>query len=182
VGLKETTRARRHRDQGADLEVVAFRRIRSRRFSAFFEAGARLGAKHILVAPTIRAFAVRRSLCPILRGCGALRPHRRSRNSCPGRAVPDLKTASRIIEQVGQSNAGVLSMPCILTGRKARSRHRPKFRQAGWHYWQLCDAPAERRDTGRNDCTSPETIGCFQGRRTDLVHWRRPCRRIFRQP
>ena len=65
----------------ADLEVVAFRpETEIAAFSAFFETGARLGAKHILVAGLrSRSGPVHGSLCGILRGRRATRPDGRSR-------------------------------------------------------------------------------------------------------
>ena len=65
----------------ADLEVVAFRpETEIAAFSAFFETGARLGARHMLVAaydPDLVRFADR--FAGILRGRGALWVDRRPR-------------------------------------------------------------------------------------------------------
>ena len=111
AGLKETlARLDATGITVADLEVVALRpETEIAAFSAFFETGARLGAKHILVAaydPELDRFSG--SLCGILRGRGALWVDRPISNSCHGPHVPDLATASRIVEQIGQANAGIL--------------------------------------------------------------------------
>src|SRR6476469_10228147 len=93
----------------ADLEVVAFRpETDIASFSAFFETGARLGARHILVAaydPVLDRFADR-----FTEFCEAAAPYGLTADLefMPWTSVPDLATASRIIEQVGKENAGVL--------------------------------------------------------------------------
>jgi sugar phosphate isomerase/epimerase len=127
----------------ADLEVVAFRpETEVATFSAFFEIGARLGAKHILVAgydPDLDRFANR-----FAKFCEAAAPYGLTADLefMPWTSVPDLRTANRIVAQVGQPNAGVLvdalhfdrsgslidDLGCIPAGRL--------------HYWQLCDGPA----------------------------------------
>ena len=93
----------------ADLEVVALRpETDITGFSAFFETGARLGAKHILVAaydPVLDRFADRFAAF-----CEAAAPFGLSADLefMPWTAVPDLATARRIVEKVGKANAGVL--------------------------------------------------------------------------
>ena len=82
AGLKETlARLDATGITVADLEVVALRpETEIAAFSAFFETGARLGARHILVAaydPDLTP--VHGSLCGLLRGRGPLRVVRRSR-------------------------------------------------------------------------------------------------------
>ena len=93
----------------ADLEVVAFRpETEIAAFSAFFETGARLGARHILVAaydPVLDRFADRFAAF-----CEAAAPYGLSADLefMPWTSVPDLATASRIVDKVGKANAGVL--------------------------------------------------------------------------
>ena len=93
----------------ADLEVVAFRpETEIAAFSAFFETGARLGARHILVAaydPDLDRFTDR-----FAGFCEAAAPYGLTADLefMPWTFVPDLATASRIVAHVGQTNAGVL--------------------------------------------------------------------------
>ena len=93
----------------ADLEVVAFRpETEVAGFSAFFETGARLGAKNILVAgydPDLKRFTDR-----FAKFCEAAAQHGLTADLefMPWTSVPDLRTANSIVAQVGQPNAGVL--------------------------------------------------------------------------
>ncbi len=93
----------------ADLEVVAFRpETEIAAFAAFFETGARLGAKHILVAgydPDLDRFTDRYA-----QFCEAAAPYGLTADLefMPWTYVPDLATASRIVAQAGQANAGIL--------------------------------------------------------------------------
>ena len=83
----------------ADLEVVAFRpETEIAAFSAFFETGARLGARHILVAaydPELDRFTDRFAAF-----CEAAAPYGLSADLefMPWTSVPDLATARRIVE------------------------------------------------------------------------------------
>jgi len=132
----------------ADLEVVALRpETEIAGFSAFFETGARLGAKHILVAaydPNLARFAG-----SFARFCEAAAPYGLTADLefMPWTHAPDLATASRIVAQVDQANAGVL-VDALHFDRSnssvAELAHVPTHRL---HYWQLCDAPAERPAT-----------------------------------
>ncbi|MBA2400506.1 MAG: sugar phosphate isomerase/epimerase [Bradyrhizobium sp.] len=132
----------------ADLEVVALRpETEIAAFSAFFETGARLGAKHILVAaydPDLGRFAD-----SFARFCEAAAPYGLTADLefMPWTHAPDLLTANRIVAQVDQANAGVL-VDALHFDRSNSSvadlAHVPAHRL---HYWQLCDAPAERPAT-----------------------------------
>jgi sugar phosphate isomerase/epimerase len=132
----------------ADLEVVALRpETEIAGFSAFFETGARLGAKHILVAaydPDLGRFAD-----SFARFCEAAAPYGLTADLefMPWTHAPDLLTANRIVAQVDQPNAGVL-VDALHFDRSRSSvadlAHVPAHRL---HYWQLCDAPAERPTT-----------------------------------
>jgi sugar phosphate isomerase/epimerase len=146
AGLKETiARLDATGITVADLEVVAFGpETEVAAFSAFFEAGARLGAKHILVAaydPELSRFADR-----FARFCEAAAPYGLTGDLefMPWTAVPDLKTASRVIGQVGQPNAGVLVDALHFDRSQSAVGDIASIPQGRLHYWQLCDAPAER--------------------------------------
>jgi sugar phosphate isomerase/epimerase len=132
----------------ADLEVVALRpETEIAAFSAFFETGARLGAKHILVAaydPDLSRFRDRYAAF-----CEAAAPYGLTADLefMPWTYVPDLATANRIVAPMAQANAG------ILVDALHFDRSRSSLLQLGdvpthrLHYWQLCDGPAERPAT-----------------------------------
>lgn len=129
----------------ADLEVVAFRPdTEVAAFSAFFETGARLGARHILVAaydPELSRFADR-----FAQFCEAAAPHGLTADLefMPWTAVPDLKTAGRLIALVAQPNAGVLVDALHFDRSQSAVGDIANILARRLHYWQLCDAPAER--------------------------------------
>jgi len=132
----------------ADLEVVALRpETEIAAFSAFFETGARLGAKHILVAaydPDLGRFGDRYAAF-----CEAAAPYGLTADLefMPWTYVPDLTTANRIVAPMAQANAGILVDALHFDRSKssvAEFAHTPTHRL---HYWQLCDGPAERPAT-----------------------------------
>src|SRR5882757_9497811 len=87
----------------ADLEVVAFRpETEIASFAAFFETGARLGARNILIAaydPDLARFTDR-----FAGFCDAAAPYALTADLefMPWTYVPNLATASRIVAQAGQ--------------------------------------------------------------------------------
>ena len=132
----------------ADLEVVAIRpdtEIAS--FAAFFETGERLGAENILVAgydPDLNRFTDR-----FAGFCEAAARHGLTADLefMPWTSVPDLVTASRIVAQTGQANAGVLVDALHFDRSNSSIAELARVPIAQLHYWQLCDAPAERPAT-----------------------------------
>jgi sugar phosphate isomerase/epimerase len=149
AGLKETlARLDATGITVADLEVVAFRpETEVATFSAFFEAGARLGAKNILVAgydPDLDRFTDR-----FANFCEAAAPHGLTADLefMPWTSVPDLRTANRIVAQVGQPNAGVLVDALHFDRSNSSISELVRIPADRLHYWQLCDAPAERPAT-----------------------------------
>jgi sugar phosphate isomerase/epimerase len=149
AGLKETlARLDATGITVADLEVVALRpETEIAAYSAFFETGARLGAKHILVAaydPDLGRFRDRYAAF-----CEAAAPYGLSADLefMPWTYAPDLSTANSIVAQVGQPNAGVL-VDALHFDRSRSSIDELARVPAHWlHYWQMCDAPAERPTT-----------------------------------
>ena len=132
----------------ADLEVVAFTpETDIAAFAPFFETGARLGAKHTLVAaydPDLNRFRDRFAAY-----CEAAAPYGLTADLefMPWTHVPDLATANRIVAPMGQANAGILVDALHFDRSKsslAELAAAPAHRQ---HYWQLCDGPAERPAT-----------------------------------
>jgi sugar phosphate isomerase/epimerase len=132
----------------ADIEIAALRadtEIAS--FQAFFEAGARLGAKHILVAaydPDLKRFAD-----SYARFCEAAQPYGLTADLefMPWTAVPDLPTASRIVEKMRSPAAGVLVDALHFDRSRSRLEDLGRLSPHRLHYWQICDAPAERPAT-----------------------------------
>jgi sugar phosphate isomerase/epimerase len=129
----------------ADLEVVAFRPdTEIAAFAAFFETGARLGARNILIAgydPDLDRFTDRYA-----QFCAAAAPHGLTADLefMPWTHVPNLATASRIVAQAGQANAGILVDALHFDRSNSSTSELASVPRARLHYWQLCDAPAER--------------------------------------
>jgi sugar phosphate isomerase/epimerase len=148
----------------ADLEVVALRpETDITAFSAFFETGARLGAKHILVAaydPVLERFADRFAAF-----CEAAAPFGLSADLefMPWTAVPDLATARRIVEKVGKANAGVLVDALHFDRSGSSIDDLGKIPKGRLHYWQLCDGPAERPATTEAMMLAARTERMFPG-------------------
>lgn len=135
------------RDTGVgvfDLEIVRLgAAFRASELEPFFEVGARLGAKAMLVAGDdpdegrlIASFAAL---------CEASAPFGLSADLefMPWTKVPDARTALRIVTGAAQANGGVLvdtlhyaRSSTSLADVAAIPRHR-------MHYIQICDAPAE---------------------------------------
>lgn len=148
----------------ADLEVVALRpETGIAAFSAFFETGARLGARHILVAaydPVLERFADR-----FASFCEAAAPFGLSADLefMPWTSVPDLATARRIVEEVGNENAGILVDALHFDRSQSAVGDIAKIPVGRLHYWQLCDAPAERPATMEEMMTAARTERMFPG-------------------
>jgi sugar phosphate isomerase/epimerase len=129
----------------ADLEVVAFRpETEISSFSRFFETGAQLGAKYMLVAAydsELTRFTDR-----FAKFCEASAPYGLTADLefMPWTFVPDLKTAMGIIEQVGQHNAGILVDALHFDRSNSSVSDIARIQAGKMHYWQLCDGPAER--------------------------------------
>jgi sugar phosphate isomerase/epimerase len=132
----------------ADLEVVAFRpETEVAGFSAFFETGARLGAKNILVAgydPDLKRFTDRFG-----KFCEAAAQHGLTADLefMPWTSVPNLRAANSIVAQVGQPNAGVLVDALHFDRSNSLIGELARIPADRLHYWQLCDGPAKRPAT-----------------------------------
>ncbi|MGH6708525.1 MAG: sugar phosphate isomerase/epimerase family protein [Bradyrhizobium sp.] len=132
----------------ADLEVVALRpETEIAAFSAFFETGARLGAKHILVAaydPDLGRFGDRYAAF-----CEAAAPYGLTADLefMPWTYVPDLATATSIVAPMAQANAGILVDALHFDRSKSSITEFARTPVHRLHYWQLCDGPAERPAT-----------------------------------
>jgi sugar phosphate isomerase/epimerase len=132
----------------ADLEVVAFRpETEIASFAAFFETGARLGARNILVAaydPDLDRFTDRYAGF-----CEAAAPYGLTADLefMPWTYVPNLAAANRIVAQAGQANAGVLVDALHFDRSNSSIAELARVPTSRLHYWQLCDGPVERPAT-----------------------------------
>ncbi|MGY4623347.1 sugar phosphate isomerase/epimerase family protein [Bradyrhizobium sp. USDA 4486] len=132
----------------ADLEVVAFRpETDLASFAPFFETGARLGARHILVAaydPDLARFSDRfGQFCDDAAKYGLTS----DLEFMPWTSVPDLKTAMRIVAEVDHPAAGVLVDALHFDRSQSSLADLHTIPRHQLHYWQLCDGPAERPAT-----------------------------------
>ena len=149
AGLKETlARLDATAITVADLEVVAFRpETEIASFAEFFETGARLGAKNILIAaydPDLTRFTDRYAAF-----CEAAAPYGLTADLefMPWTCVPDLAMANKIVAQAGQPNAGVLVDALHFDRSNSSIAELARVPAHRLHYWQLCDGPAERPAT-----------------------------------
>ena len=148
----------------ADLEVAAFTpETEIAAFSAFFETGARLGARHILVAaydPVLDRFADR-----FAGFCEAAAPYGLTADLefMPWTSVPDLETAGRIVEKVGKANAGVLVDALHFDRSRSSIGDIAAIPVGRFHYGQLCDGPAERPATSEEMMRAARTERMFPG-------------------
>jgi sugar phosphate isomerase/epimerase len=132
----------------ADLEVVAFRPdtvVAS--LEAFLEAGRELGAKHTLVAaydPDLARFSDR-----FAEYCGMAERYGLTADLefMPWTFVPDLPTASRIVEKMRSPSAGILIDALHFDRSAGRLEDLRSIPTRCLHYWQMCDGPAERPAT-----------------------------------
>jgi sugar phosphate isomerase/epimerase len=132
----------------ADLEVVALRPdtvVAS--LEPFLEAGRELGAGHTLVAaydPDLERFSDRfTEYCALAERFGLTA----DLEFMPWTFVPDLPTASRIVEMTRSSAAGVLVDALHFDRSGSRIEDISRIPQGRLRYWQICDAPAERPAT-----------------------------------
>jgi sugar phosphate isomerase/epimerase len=149
LGLKETlARLDATGVTVADLEIVAFRpETDIASFAAFLETGERLGARNILVAgydPDLNRFADR-----FAGFCEAAARHGLTADLefMPWTCVPNLATASQVVAQAGQPNAGILVDALHFDRSNSSTAELARVPVGRLHYWQICDAPAERPTT-----------------------------------
>jgi sugar phosphate isomerase/epimerase len=132
----------------ADLEVVALRpETEVASFRAFFDAGARLGAKHVLVAaydPDLARFSERFAhFCETAATYGLTS----DLEFMPWTYVPDLPAAKRIIEKINHPGAGILVDALHFDRSRSSIEDLANIPVQRLHYWQLCDGPVEHPTT-----------------------------------
>jgi sugar phosphate isomerase/epimerase len=135
------------RIQGTGVPVLDLELIRiggkfdASNYLSFMDVGARLGAKHILVAGDEPDAG--RMTEHFARLCDAAAPYGLSCDLefMPWTAVADLGAAMRIVESAGRANGGVL-VDAIHFARSASTLVQLQRMPRSWlHYAQICDAP-----------------------------------------
>jgi len=132
----------------ADLEIVMLRpNTDLSAFLPLLETGARLGAKHVLVAGYDPDEA--RLAASFAAFCAAAAPFGLTGDLefMPWTAVPDLAAAIRVVRAAAQPNGGILVDALHFDRSDSRLSDIAAVPRAWLHYWQLCDAPAERPTT-----------------------------------
>jgi sugar phosphate isomerase/epimerase len=81
----------------------------------------------------------------------------------PWTSVPDLETARRIVERVAQANAGVLVDALHFDRSQSSVGDIARIPAGKLHYWQLCDAPAERPATSKEMIHAARNERMFPG-------------------
>jgi sugar phosphate isomerase/epimerase len=132
----------------ADLEVVAFRpETIVGSLGAFLEAGRELGARHTLVAaydPDVSRFVDRfAEYCELASGFGLTA----DLEFMPWTHVPDLTTATSIVEKVSSPAAGILVDALHFDRSRGLIEDLQRIPRQRLHYWQMCDGPAEGPST-----------------------------------
>lgn len=132
----------------ADLEIVMLRPDTDvATFLPFLEAGAKLGAKHVLVAGYDAD--EQRLTANFAAFCEAAAPFGLTGDLefMPWTSVPDLPAAIRVVRGAAQPNGGVLIDALHFDRSLSRIADVTTLPREWLHYWQLCDAPAERPST-----------------------------------
>jgi len=144
--LRETLA--RMKDTGVrifDLELILLDEdFDLQRYLPFFEVGAELGARAVLVAGDDPQES--RMIENYARLCDAMQPFGLSADLefMPWTALNNLASALRVVEQADRSNAGIL-VDALHFDRSQSSFDDLKRIPAQWlHYAQICDGPAER--------------------------------------
>ncbi|WP_210419134.1 TIM barrel protein [Bradyrhizobium sp. NAS80.1] len=147
----------------ADLEVVAFRpETDVASFTPFFETGARLGAKYILVAaydPDLVRFSDRyRQFCEAAAKYGLTS----DLEFMPWTSVPDLKTAMRIVAEIDHPAAGILVD--ALHFDRSQSSLADLRRRSGFTTGSSATARPSVRPRRSSSSMPRERSGCFPAR------------------
>lgn len=147
--LRETLA--RIRDTGVkvfDLELIRLdAQFDVNRYLPFFDVGAQLGAKAVLVAGDDPEQG--RLIEHYARLCEAMQPFGLSADLefMPWTAVNDLAAALHIVEQADRANAGILVDALHFDRSDSRFEDLRRIPAQWLHYAQICDGPALRPDT-----------------------------------
>jgi sugar phosphate isomerase/epimerase len=147
--LRETQRAVADTGVGiGDLEIVMLKpdtKVAS--FLRFLEAGAKVGAKHVLVAGYDPDQA--RLAATFAAFCDAAAPFGLTADLefMPWSEVPDLASAIRVADAAARPNGGVLLDALHFDRSGSRIEDIARVPRAALNYWQLCDGPREKPTT-----------------------------------
>lgn len=126
-----------------DLEIVRIGPVFDvLALGAFFETGAKLGAKHVLVV--IDDPEIARASASFAQVCEALAPFGMTADLefMPWTAAPDLATARRIVLGAAQPNGGILVDALHFARAANRLEDVAALPSGTLHYAQICDGPA----------------------------------------
>jgi sugar phosphate isomerase/epimerase len=135
------------RDTGLVVPDIEIIRIEGpfdpRPYQAFFEAGQKLGARHILV--TGEDPDRTRLIDSFARLCEACRPYGLTADLefMPWMTADSIATARAIVEAAGQDNGGVLVDPIHFQRSTSTLADLAQLPPHMIHYVQICDAPAQ---------------------------------------
>lgn len=147
--LRETQRAVAETGAGiSDLEIAMLQPdtdIAS--FLPFLDAGAEIGAKHVLVAgydpDEARLIANFAAFCNAAAAFGLTG----DLEFMPWSNVPDLASAIRVVVAAARPNGGVLLDALHFDRSDSRIEDIARIPSGALNYWQLCDAPREKPTT-----------------------------------
>lgn len=128
----------------SDLEIVMLRpETDVATFRPLLEAGARVGARHVLVAGYDTEES--RLVSNFAAFCDLAAPYGLTGNLefMPWSTVPDLASAIRVAEAADRPNGGILLDPLHFARSGSRMADIARVARSRWHYWQICDAAAE---------------------------------------
>jgi len=149
AGLADTLAAVADSGVGVfDLELIRLGpAFRAADYGSFFEVGARLGARAILVAgDDPDAGRLTASFAAL---CEACAPFGLSADLefMPWTSVPDASTALRVVTAAGQPNGGILVDALHVARSRSSLADVAAIPRERLHYAQICDAPAAVPDT-----------------------------------
>ncbi len=131
-----------------DLELIRLdAQFDVNRYLPFFEVGAQLGAKAVLVAGDDQE--QNRLIEHYAQLCDAMRPFGLSADLefMPWTAVNDLASALHVVEQADRTNAGILVDALHFDRSDSRFEDLQRIPAQWLHYAQICDGPALRPNT-----------------------------------
>lgn len=131
-----------------DLELIRLGpTFRVEDYLPFFEVGARLKARAVLVAGDDPQFS--RLVDHYAQLCDAMQPYGLSADLefMPWTQVPDLASALRVVGQADRSNGGILLDALHFDRSDSRLDDLARIPPQWLHYAQICDGPAARPTT-----------------------------------
>lgn len=147
--LRETQRAVAETGVSiSDLEIAMLQpHTEIASFLSFLEAGAKVGAKHVLVAgydpDEARLISTFAAFCDAAASFGLTG----DLEFMPWSNVPDLASAIRVVGAAARPNGGVLLDALHFDRSDSRIDDIARIPPGAMNYWQLCDGPREKPTT-----------------------------------